>query len=96
MNPAFAYRGLRMRMARVVNGQEVVEEPLIESGDQFARMIDHMSQCVKRNVLPHTPGEEGLQDMRIIEAIYESARSAATVVLPVPSGTRGPDAEEES
>jgi predicted dehydrogenase len=94
MNPAFAYRGLRMRTGRVLNGEEIVEESGIDSGGQFARMVDHMSLCVRRNVLPHTPGEEGLQDMRIIEAIYESARTAAVVVLPVPSGTRGPDPEE--
>jgi len=91
LNPAFAYHGLRMRIGRVANGEEILEEPRIEPGDQFARQLDHMSQCVRRNVLPHTPGEEGLQDMRIIEAIYESARSGTVVVLPVPSGTRGPD-----
>jgi len=94
MNPAFAYRGLQMRVGRVVNGEETLEQPRIESGDQFSRMIDHMSQCIRRNVLPHTPGEEGLQDMRIIEAIYESARTAAAVVLQVPAGTRGPEPDD--
>lgn len=96
LNPAFAYRGLRMRIGRVVEGEESIEEPRIASGDQFAREIDHMSQCVKRNRLPHTPGEEGLQDMRIIEAVYESARSGSVVALPIPSGTRGPDPDEEA
>jgi len=34
---------------------------------------------VMRNRQPHIPGEEGLQDMKIIEAIYESARSGRSV-----------------
>jgi len=28
-----------------------------------------------------TPGEEGLRDLKIIEAVYESARSGKTVKL---------------
>jgi len=34
--------------------------------------------------------------MRIIEAIYESARTGAVVKLPVPSGTRGPEPVEDA
>jgi predicted dehydrogenase len=59
--------------------------------DQFALEIDHMSLCVHRDLNPHTPGEEGLQDIWIIEAIYESAKTAKTVKLPPLTGsTRGP------
>ena len=42
---------------------------------------------------PHTPGEEGMQDMRIVAAIYDAAARAATVKLPLVSGRdafRGP------
>jgi predicted dehydrogenase len=52
-----------------------------------------MSHCVLRNIEPHTPGEEGMQDQRIIEAIYESARSGNPVSLSVPPPTRGPEPE---
>jgi hypothetical protein len=39
-----------------------------------------------------TPSEEGLQDQRIIEAIYESARTGTSVSLPAPQETtRGPE-----
>jgi predicted dehydrogenase len=55
-----------------------------------------MALCVVRNRTPHTPGEEGLQDQRIIEAIYESARSGRVVRLaPPPGPTRGPMPDEE-
>jgi predicted dehydrogenase len=31
---------------------------------------------------PYTPGEEGLQDQRIIEAIFESVKKQRVVKLP--------------
>jgi predicted dehydrogenase len=34
-----------------------------------------------QNKQPLTPGEEGLRDLKIIEAVYESARSGKTVKL---------------
>jgi len=33
------------------------------------------------NKTPYTPGEEGLQDQKIMEAIYESARTGKPVNL---------------
>jgi glucose-fructose oxidoreductase len=35
--------------------------------------MDHFSECVLMGTEPLTPGEEGLKDLRIITAIYESA-----------------------
>lgn len=43
-----------------------------------------------------TPGEEGLQDQRIIEAIYESARTRRPVKLAPPGKTRGPEPEAQA
>ncbi|USX21887.1 Gfo/Idh/MocA family oxidoreductase [Oxalobacteraceae bacterium OTU3REALA1] len=48
---------------------------------QFAGQLDHMSTCVIDNREPIVPGEEGLRDMRIIEAIYKSAREQKRIVL---------------
>ena len=53
----------------------------VEDVDQFAAEMDHMSLCVMQDKKPYTPGEEGLQDHRIIEAIYESARTGKLVKL---------------
>jgi predicted dehydrogenase len=92
MDPAFSYSGLRLRVGSVVDGKNVVAEPAIESGDQFAHEIDHMSRCVLDDLVPHTPGEEGLQDMRIVEAIYASAQSGRRIALDAPAqATRGPE-----
>ncbi|TFW05383.1 Gfo/Idh/MocA family oxidoreductase [Oxalobacteraceae bacterium OM1] len=95
LDPAYAYTGLRLRVGRLVDGHDAVQEIGIDTGDQFAKELDHMAQCIKANRQPHTPGEEGLQDMRIIEAIYQSAREGRTVKLAPPSGpVRGPEPED--
>jgi predicted dehydrogenase len=43
--------------------------------------MDHMSQCAMDNKEPLTPGEEGLRDISLMMAIYESARTGKTVKL---------------
>ena len=92
LNPAFGYTGLKLRTSTVQDGQDVVSEPSIEAQDQFAVEMDHMAVCVRGNLQPHTPGAEGLQDQKIIEAIYESAKIGKTVALVAPrEATRGPE-----
>jgi predicted dehydrogenase len=58
-----------------------VEERMPPVIDQFAAEMDHFSDCVMRNVEPKTPGEEGLKDLVIMEAIYRSAAGHAPVKL---------------
>jgi len=40
---------------------------------QFVRQVDHFSECILQDKTARTPGEEGLADVRCIEAIYKSA-----------------------
>ena len=82
LDPAFSYRGLRAQVAHAKGSVEVREEPKIEEKDQFVLELDHMAECVKENKTPYTPGEEGLQDHRIMAAIYQSAREGRVVKLP--------------
>jgi predicted dehydrogenase len=93
MDPAYVYQGLRLGVAHQVDGREAIEEPQIDPANQFALEINHMSCCVRRNVPPHTSGEEGMQHQCIIEALYGSAWSARPVSLHLPAQTRGADAE---
>ena len=93
--PAFAYNGLKLRASRLMDEHDTVMEPTIEAKDQFAAEMDHMAECVMKHQQPHTPGEEGLQDQRLMEAIYESARTGKAVkVQPPATTTRGPDPTE--
>lgn len=97
LNPAFGYTGLKLRTSRLMDGHDTLMEPKIEEKDQFALEMDHMASCVLENKEPHTPGEEGLRDHRLMEAIYESARTGKSVkVAPPSSPTRGPEPKEES
>jgi predicted dehydrogenase len=49
--------------------------------DQFAPELLYFSDCILRNREPEPSGEEGLQDVRIVQALYESARSGKPVAI---------------
>ena len=57
--------------------------------DQFAPELLYFSDCILRNRMPEPSGEEGMQDVRVIEALYESARTGKAVRIP-PSSDRRP------
>jgi predicted dehydrogenase len=97
LSPSFGYNGLKMQYNKLLKKHSTDFQPSIPEKDQFAEELDHMALCVTTNRRPHTPGEEGLQDVRIIEAIYQSARSSRPVKLtPPPAPLRGPDLEDEA
>ena len=77
IEPSFRYRGLKM-----FADPDDPPLPQIAESNQFAEQLDHMADCVLNNRKPYTLGEEGLQDQRIIEAIFESARASRAVTLP--------------
>jgi predicted dehydrogenase len=84
LDPAFPYRGQRLRVGRKLEGRdaEQIEERKLEPKNHFALEMDHLASCVLGNKRPRTPGQEGLQDMRVIAAIYRAAESGGTVKLP--------------
>ena len=60
-----------------------------------------MARCILEDRRPRTPGEEGLQDHVLMEAIYEAARSGRPVTVGPPPGsaggldvTRGPELDD--
>lgn len=77
MDPATWYSGLRMYKEQG-NTIETMDLPVV---DHFAAEMDHMSGCVIENKQPLTPGEEGLRDLTIIQAIYRAAESREAVKL---------------
>jgi predicted dehydrogenase len=81
MDPAFPYKGLKQELVHAPNGKQMIEQPSNPDKQQFALEMDHMAECVRQNKTPYTPGEEGLQDQRIMEAIYQSAKENKPVKL---------------
>lgn len=82
MDPAFTYRGLQLETSQAQEKETLQTLHKIADVNQFGTEMDHMSDCVLGNKTPFTPGEEGLQDQRIMEAIYQSARQGRPVKLP--------------
>ncbi|RCJ22780.1 glucose-fructose oxidoreductase [Nostoc minutum NIES-26] len=75
LDPATDYYQHRLTIKRK-NGNE---EQNIEEKNQFALEIDHLSESIMQNKQPKTPGEEGLQDVRLMQLIYEAARTGKTI-----------------
>jgi predicted dehydrogenase len=74
LDPAFNYGGLR--------GMRSDGKPLeFPPTDQFALEMDDFAQCILEGKPSKVSGEEGLRDVRIMMAIYESARAGKPVEL---------------
>ena len=93
LDPAFSYGGLQMRIARKAGQAYALEQRRFTEKSQFATEMDHFAECIRANRTPHTPGEEGLQDQRLMAAIYQAAQGGSVVKLAAVPGldtTRGP------
>ncbi|PQV64345.1 putative dehydrogenase [Abditibacterium utsteinense] len=85
LDPATDYDKHRLTVSKKAPAglpyKSVEQELPIPEGNQFAAELDHMSNCVLQNLAPKTPGEEGLRDVRLIEVIYEAARTGRTLKI---------------
>ena len=81
LEPATRYSGNHMWTGKDGRENEIINIPPGPGSTQFAGQLDHLSQCILENREPIVSGEEGLRDMRIVEAIYRSAREGRTVRL---------------
>ena len=77
LQPGQAYHGVKLQMTK----EHVLTPMDVPEADQFVGEMDGFALALAGNAPFKATGEEGLQDMRIIEAIYESARAGATVKL---------------
>jgi len=79
VDPAYEYaEGLGYELT--VNGKTTRHR--IGKRDQFAAELLYFSDCIIKDRVPEPSGEEGLQDVRIVEALYASARTGKAVRLP--------------
>jgi predicted dehydrogenase len=71
--PAFNYDGLKLR------GQAAGKPVDIASTDKhpymFTIQAEHFAHCIRENVEPRSTGEDGMNDLIAIEAIYKAAGS---------------------
>ncbi len=79
VDPAYEYaEGLAYTLT--IDGKATRKR--IGKRDQFGAQLLYFSDCILRDRMPEPSGEEGLQDVRIVEALYRSARSGRAVKIP--------------
>jgi predicted dehydrogenase len=77
--PAYEYaEGLEYTLTR--DGKK--RRKSVGKRDQFAPQLLYFSDCILDDRTPEPSGEEGLQDVRIVQALYKSAASGKPVSLP--------------
>jgi glucose-fructose oxidoreductase len=81
MQPATTYYDNRIVIEG--GGQPPREFVAGEAGRQFAAQVDGFSEAARTGQPLRTPGEMGLRDIRLIEAMYRSA-DAGGAVVPAP------------
>jgi predicted dehydrogenase len=79
VDPAYEYaEGLSYELT--INGKTTRKR--IGKRDQFAPELLYFSDCILKNREPEPSGAEGLQDVRIVQALYESAETGKPVEIP--------------
>ena len=73
LDPAYSYGGLKGRTSKA--------ELNLPQVDHFATEMDDFANCILANKPTKVPGEEGLRDVKIMTAIYESIRKGTAVRL---------------
>lgn len=78
-DPAYEY-AMDIEQEIVVGGKK--SKRTFAKRDQFAAEITYFSNCIFKNSTPEPSGLEGLADVRVVRALYESARKGEAVALP--------------
>jgi predicted dehydrogenase len=79
VDPAYEYsEGLAYELT--IDGKTTRKR--IGKRDQFGPEIVYFSDCIRRDRTPEPSGEDGLQDVRIVKALLESAETGKTVSIP--------------
>jgi predicted dehydrogenase len=74
LDPAFDFSGIHGRRS---DGKDIA----LPSGDQFAAEMDDFARCIQNDEPSKVSGEEGLRDVKIVTAIYESIKTGSVVQL---------------
>ena len=92
LDPAFGYDNLAVVTSRKAGKASAQETLRFSPRSQFAEEMDAFAAALHSSQTPRTPGAEGLQDMKIMAALYQAAVGGGVVRLPQVDGldtTRG-------
>ena len=79
VEPAFMF-GKPLSYTLSIGGKKSTET--FKSTDHFGGEMRYFSDCILNDTMPEPDGTEGLLDVRVIEAVLESIRTARPVALP--------------
>jgi predicted dehydrogenase len=85
---AYEYQG-ELKCVTAIGGKKT--EKTFKPGDQFAAELIYFSDCIIHDRAPEPSGNEGLADVRVINAIYESAEIGGAVRIEPVVKKRRPD-----
>jgi len=92
LEPAYEYAmGLKHQLT--IDGK--TQERRFSKRDQFAPELIYFSSCILKNIEPEPSGEEGLADVRVIEALYRSARTGKAVTIRTTARRKRPTMRQE-
>ena len=91
--PAFSHSGALAHDVRI--GERTTHRDYADR-DQLAAELLHFSDCVLNDRQPEPSGDEGLRDVRVIEAMFASARQRKPVRLPKLRARHPPGRERET
>ena len=90
--PAYEYAE-SLRLKTTIDGKS--QERDFGKSDQFGPELAYFSNCVLRNKKPEPSGEEGLADVRVICALYESLRKGAPIRIKGEEPGKRPSRKQE-
>jgi predicted dehydrogenase len=76
LEPAYEYQG---HLIHHLQFDGKVKKKTFSERDQFGPELIHFSRCILENRVPQPSGAEGMADVRIIEALYRSAREGRPI-----------------
>jgi glucose-fructose oxidoreductase len=91
VDPAYEYVG---GLGYTLTVAGTPQRKTIGKRDQFAPELLHFSDCIRQDRTPEPSGEEGLQDVRIVQALYESAEIGKAVAIPPFGKARRPSGRQ--
>lgn len=91
VDPGYSAQG-EMTHEMTIDGE--TQARTFEGSDQIAAEFVYFSDCILENKSPEPSGQEGLIDVRIIQALYDSIESGRFVQLPPTQRDQRPGAHQ--
>ncbi len=91
VDPAYSTQG-EIKHTLTVDGEK--QERTFESHDQLAAEFVYFSDCILQDKQPEPSGREGLIDVQIIRALYQSIETGGFVKIDTPERHQRPTADQ--